>query len=961
MSWRQFSFFKTTPIRDPNSPDDPVFGGVDVSSTTARAGIWIVASHTLVSVVNITDLTPKLRFSAGDDGSVTFMQLAPSAKVLLTITEGRSFSSDPFVQLWDLSNIKDKTPQQITSFAVAAERQNFPLSAFSASDDFSFLAFGFANGTIVIARGDLIHDRGVKQRIALDGSDPITGLFFAHANRRYPIFYVSTTSKLFTIDSTGRTREPLRVLDETGCALGCMAFDSENQSILVARDSSISLYDSDGRLPNISFESSKQSAFFFNNYLALSAPTDSDASPDVSSVLNTISYNNISQRSTKVVIIDTHNHIIAYTSYFPSGIRSIFYNNSELYILSLDSILYQLSEISLENKIEILQSKSFYSLALQVAQNASASPTVIDEIHKAYGDYLYSKGNLHEAMTHYIQSITSIYSGDVIRKYIDGRNISDLSLYLEKLHDIGRASTEHTTLLLNCYAIQKDEANLSKYIRSHSTNIHLDFDRTIELLRHGGYYYLASYLAQRYEHSEMVVSIRIQDMDDYLGALEFISSLPPEEAIHNIQDSAYLLLTHIPEETLKFLIRLYTGEYIPQKTDLTSSASLKSSNNSIAVKSNNGDFSPSITKTEINGNATSPVSDYDVSASQYLPYDLPNPESIFPAFADLPVLFCRFLEALLQKFQKQDNDNAKLTNLFSSLFEVYLTLSNSQKDNTKELYQHKALELCQHPMFPRGVPEIVLTAHLNGFKDIKLIIKHEDNFHVDLFRAYTSAEDISSCIELIHNFGNKYPLLYVLALSYFSSSESILQRTSNEIPFILEQIDKFNLLSPLEVLQTLGTNSAATIGLMRKYLLSVISKDKNTIEHNMKLAQSYKAEADSKAEEILNLTTKPQLFQSTKCTGCGGHLDLPTVHFLCKHSYHQRCLADVVLDYSEEDKGDKLHCPKCAPNIAALNRVRKAHSEVRDKHDVFKTALASSTDKFALIADFVGRGMLDTV
>lgn len=33
-----------------------------------------------------------------------------------------------------------------------------------------------------------------------------------------------------------------------------------------------------------------------------------------------------------------------------------------------------------------------------------------------------------------------------------------------------------------------------------------------------------------------------------------------------------------------------------------------------------------------------------------------------------------------------------------------------------------------------------------------------------------------------------------------------------------------------------------------------------------------------------------RVFQVTRCSSCGLPLDLPTVHFMCKHSFHQRYL-----------------------------------------------------------------------
>lgn len=46
----------------------------------------------------------------------------------------------------------------------------------------------------------------------------------------------------------------------------------------------------------------------------------------------------------------------------------------------------------------------------------------------------------------------------------------------------------------------------------------------------------------------------------------------------------------------------------------------------------------------------------------------------------------------------------------------------------------------------------------------------------------------------------------------------------------------------------------------------------------------------TKLQEVAELSdpTNPRVFHVTRCSACSGPLDLPAVHFMCKHSYHQR-------------------------------------------------------------------------
>lgn len=68
------------------------------------------------------------------------------------------------------------------------------------------------------------------------------------------------------------------------------------------------------------------------------------------------------------------------------------------------------------------------------------------------------------------------------------------------------------------------------------------------------------------------------------------------------------------------------------------------------------------------------------------------------------------------------------------------------------------------------------------------------------------------------------------------------------------------------------------------------------------MIETYKAETEKKKVEIEDLGTKPSVFQAQRCQACGLQLDLPTVHFLCKHSFHQRFAPPKILTQFEADE-----------------------------------------------------------
>ena len=73
---------------------------------------------------------------------------------------------------------------------------------------------------------------------------------------------------------------------------------------------------------------------------------------------------------------------------------------------------------------------------------------------------------------------------------------------------------------------------------------------------------------------------------------------------------------------------------------------------------------------------------------------------------------------------------------------------------------------------------------------------------------------------------------------------------------------------------------------------------------------------------------------------------MPAVHFMCRHSYHQRCLAD-----------NEASCPACAAHQGVVLEIRQANENLRGRHDLFLDELDEAEDRFGSIIDAFGRGI----
>jgi len=115
------------------------------------------------------------------------------------------------------------------------------------------------------------------------------------------------------------------------------------------------------------------------------------------------------------------------------------------------------------------------------------------------------------------------------------------------------------------------------------------------------------------------------------------------------------------------------------------------------------------------------------------------------------------------------------------------------------------------------------------------------------------------------------------------------------------------------------------------------------------MIETYKTETEKKKAEIEDLGSKPSVFQSQRCLACGLQLELPTVHFLCKHSFHQRCLNNV---------DDNPECPTCSASNQTIRTLRKAQDEYADRHEYFNSQLQESRDKLGTVSEFFGKGVM---
>lgn len=553
-------------------------------------------------------------------------------------------------------------------------------------------------------------------------------------------------------------------------------------------------------------------------------------------------------------------------------------------------------------------------------------------------------------------------------QFLDTQRIHNLIEYLEELHDHHKATSDHTTLLLNCYAKLKDVEKLEEFIKS-PDDLKFDLDTAILMCRQGGYYDQAAYLARKHGEHELVVDVLIEDSKRYAESLAYIWRLEPEVAYFNLMKYATVLLQHLPKDTTQLFIDYYTGSFRPKK-DAIVIPNATSSGGGIGIGMGLGVASSAVQNLAallplpyMNTNAIASPSSAEqkstMSQAQIIEtdtdepppeYKVPKPRIAFSAFVDHPQEFIFFLEACISSENLREEDKV---DLYTTLFEMYLHTASSKKDGDRQEWENKAKKLIEGKDIPIDTSNVLLLSHLSSFRDGAILVREQQGLHFDIFRSYTAAKDTQGAIRALRKYGPEEPALYPAALAYFTSSPDILAEAGDELDTVLKKIDEDGLMAPLQVIQTLSANGVATMGMIKSYLSTTIERERAEIASNRRTIETFRSDTESKKTELQNLNTKPVVFQAARCQVCMKPLELPVVHFLCKHSFHQSCLS------TDEDVRDaEIECPVCSSGNATVKAIRRAQVESAERHGLFQDALRRGKDGFAVISEWFGRGVM---
>uniref|UniRef100_A0A8R1TWI0 Vacuolar protein sorting-associated protein 11 homolog n=1 Tax=Onchocerca volvulus TaxID=6282 RepID=A0A8R1TWI0_ONCVO len=896
--WRQFTFFEKHNVYDPNNPECKFNGLKNLKAYRSVSGVGFTIFGEPCGA--IFKLSRNLEEYCWIAHKRSLADIALAGLILATVGEDEE-GINSLVKLWQLDRIEKDTPFCIRVIRVCpllGIGRSTRACAVTLHSSLQHIAVGFVDSSVIYSASNVKEKSGKWLTVVNSSSsgpgDEITGVFLIWiANQDLCILYCLTSTSVLSFSITNKVVTNKVVHDAKGCLRDCWSFNETRNQLIVGSTEMVHFYEAERSLT-----ADPDSGRGRCHALGRSNEKMQLIAFDYHVALLTRQPTAIPSSNemwTYVVsIYDTEGQCVAFSCALPAVSRMFLLDNV-LMVLSQDGTLSAVTEKSISSKLDILFKKNLYDLAVGVAKRSSVALEHLPGIYKKYGDYLYRSGDFENAVQQYMETVGYLEPSYVIKKFLDGSHIKELCLYLEALHSKGKANSHHATILLNCYTRLAAHDKIRDFI---DHNFEFNIETAVQILRAANFTTEACHLCAKHKQHDALLSILIEDRVDYQSALKYISKLEIPQVEACLEKFGKCLLINNPEETMKLL-------------------------------------------------------------SDRACFNQINALALMKVFIGLPSQCTRFIETAL----KDEKNNEKLRNLllelrlrqwalhneFFCLFTSFCTLRDqkililmfhdapSNDEDIMALIGEENLEgslkLCQLFNYIPGI--------INIYKKMKRYDK--------LIEYYMRQNKLREIVELCEKENSRD--LWIDVVVFASRGKDI---DSDAIKFLLERIEATNSIHPLVVLEILSKSDKICVGDVRDYIVNWMERQNAEVEKDEETIAENEAKMAEIEEQIDSINYKVQIFQMNKCSACDTSLQLPAVHFLCKHSYHAHCLES----YSE--KADC--CPACIRD-GFNERIRSDNRQDFSTHSAyiqFQNEVNESVDCMSLISSYIGNGLFDS-
>lgn len=944
-TWRAFAFFDPQPLP---SEGLPAFSrACAVAHMPSCAGAWASPRGALVigtddGRVHVVETGGYIEMAAWQAFEYSVSHIRVDADLRVIVAVGRDAAGSPsLLRVWHLEPasaagwipkllvvVRLASSSRANEAHVRAGTSKSPrITALEVTPGLRWIAVGREDGAVHIVRDVMplvktsSHAEPVQVRAKTvreptkreDGEDfdTIAGLVVCERASATVFLLIATVSRVlrYTLAGPGANSAPT-TMDTIGCAPHCaIRYQASEQDLMeqvaphlvtkmvLARDEALYVIGTDGREVSVALEGAKASVHCLHGELVVVFTAASQQRVvvfdlDTKCITHSHEYSHLQLVCTSdelepdacVWLLQQNQGLTLHAKPLLTKLEHLF--RSHLFKQAVPFIYARATRWPRARLPSVPPSAAIVPLRPQERRTESPADMLVADVYRRYGEHMYARGDYEGAMQQFTQTIGVVSPSFVIRLFLDAQRLPYLTQYLEVLHKQGRAQADHTTLLLHCYTKLHHIDALDAFVRA--DDVLFDVPLAIDVCRKAGCTAQAAYLAKKHGLHDTYLSVQLHDTHDARAALAYLATLPPADATHYFVPYAHKLLDQQPEETCDLLVRLYTQA----------------------------------------------------------PTEAAPLPPLLPHFARHEHALESFLERVLAHraaLSAQESHSADLPLLYNTLLELHIKNAPPKAldilaSDVPYTPTH-ALMLCANYAYTEG---LLCVYERLGMVDA--ILQH----WMDASAQGTPGAS-QSVLDTLWRYGPQSPHLYKTVLTFLTSSEALLQAHRTDVEKILAYVDAHALLSPMEIVQLLGRNTVTPMGLLTPYLLEHARRERVELESAERLVASYRKEAAEKRAELAALSseTEPRVFQNQHCGACEQALELPAVHFMCRHSFHLACLPE----------GEAAReCPLCARANATVQTLQGASALVSS--DLIASELEAADDGFDVIADLFAKGML---
>lgn len=747
-----------------------------------------------------------------------------------------------------------------------------------------------------------------------------------------------------------------RVLDFRGSTSHCSSLMKYTSELVVGREEGVFSYSIEDRGGAAGFEGKKQCISAVGRYVLVGCVDERT-------------------KRTNITIYDLRNKFISMSHLLQPGetVSMVYQDGGVAYVLTSSWSLIRFREKETSSKLDVLLRKNLYPLAISLAAEEQADVSEIMSLYKLYADNLYKKNDFDGAITQYCHTIGFVQPSYVIRRFLDTQRIGNLILYLEKLHERGIATKDHTTLLLTCYTKTNNEKKLSEFCKlksgesssdvendSKSTDVNFDVLTAIQALHSVGFDEHALKLAISCGRHEEFLSISltspiVKNTDRALSYLVVIASkLETTELVHLVTLFSSVFLAESPAAFTGLMIQLCTGFLKgPELKELFQSSGQE---DAYVTEEKRSD--------DLYAQACSTVLE--------LPTCFPMEEAL-NLFADNDTYLRIFLEGVSEGKKNQ----ILPPKVIELLLEVYLVelkrwreeLSrvdpSKQPKNSNFVEVSRKIKTLEDKILlildgaiastaDYDLSQALLLMHSFQFESGELFLLEKMHSSDLILQKYIESGNEKGIMRVLRREGRKDPELYLQVLTYFVelsmnshgvSEEDVREDSDDDdekwdlICEVLSLIEKERILTPMQVVPILSLNPDLPLYIASRFLKKALFEACDDLAKVESDVSSMRMIVESVAQER---AVAKQLKESSHSEDKGS-----------------RQLAGTFTSYDELDDEDDFEAQQAEAEREVEKKkwanIKKAQIERTGDHESFFAELENSNDGFSTVAAYFGK------